>query len=246
MTVRLSATTNIENVIKSLNSTAKKQVPFALARALTDTGRELKASEVREMKNVFDRPTPWTLNSLFLKPARKDDLESVVWLRDYAAKGTPATKYLAPQIFGGDRNYKRSERLLQARGLLPAGYWVVPGSGARKDRYGNIGRGQMQKILSNLRAQFDTWQNTPDRSGLRAAANPSGGDYFVGRPGGGKLPLGVWQRLRTKIKPVLIFTQDKPSYSQTFDFFDVADTVSDRVLVRNFNRRMDQALRTAR
>lgn len=246
MAIRLSANSNIEDVINGLNSAARKQVPFALARALTDTGREVKTSEVREMKNVFDRPTPWTLNSLFLKPARKDDLEAVVWLRDFAPKGTPATKYLTPQIFGGERNFKRSEKLLQARGLLPAGYWVVPGSGVRKDRYGNIGRGQMQKILSNLRAQFDTLQNTPDRSGLRATANPSGGDYFVGRPGGGRLPLGVWQRLRTKIKPVLIFTRDKPTYSKTLDFYGVADAVSDRVMVRNFNRRLDDALRTAR
>ena len=36
-----------------------RQVPFATARALTDSSRDVKADFIQEMKQDFDRPTPW-------------------------------------------------------------------------------------------------------------------------------------------------------------------------------------------
>ncbi|MDF5999583.1 hypothetical protein P4050_14390 [Pseudomonas aeruginosa] len=47
---------------------------------------------------------------------------------------------------------KASERNLRARGILPAGMFVVPAEGARLDQYGNMSRGQMIQILSGLGA----------------------------------------------------------------------------------------------
>ena len=58
------------------------------------------------MRSVFDRPTPFTLNSIGVKPARKDNLESVVFVKDIA------TSYLAPYEFGG-RNKLNSKALLK-------------------------------------------------------------------------------------------------------------------------------------
>ena len=52
----------------------------------------------------------------------------------------------------GPRVDKASERNLRARGILPAGMFVVPAEGARLDQYGNMSRGQMIQILSGLGA----------------------------------------------------------------------------------------------
>ena len=52
----------------------RSEHPFALAYALTKTAQDIKAAEIDVMKNVFDRPTRFTLNVLFLKPATKTDL----------------------------------------------------------------------------------------------------------------------------------------------------------------------------
>src|ERR1035441_633525 len=92
-------TTTID-VSRALNlcETVLRQLPFATAKALTRTAQLIKAAEVDEMRRVFDRPTPWTLNSVFITPATKDNLIARVWLKQDAAKGTPAAKYLLSEI----------------------------------------------------------------------------------------------------------------------------------------------------
>jgi len=86
-----------------------KQVLFAMAKALTQTAVQAQTDIVQAMTQVFDRPTPYTLNSTYVSPATKDRLEATVKLKDVSAKGLPATKYLAAEVFGGTRNAKRSE-----------------------------------------------------------------------------------------------------------------------------------------
>ena len=49
----------------------QKQINFALAVALTKTAQTLQAQQYGEIKKVFDRPTPYSLNSLYVKPATK-------------------------------------------------------------------------------------------------------------------------------------------------------------------------------
>ena len=55
-----------------------------------------QAQIIIAMQLVFDRPTPYTLNSTFVSPATKTKLKAEVKLKDESAKGLPATKYLAP------------------------------------------------------------------------------------------------------------------------------------------------------
>src|SRR5271157_979482 len=74
-----------------------------MAKALTQT------DIVQTMTQVFDRPTPYALNSTYVVPATKDRLESFVQLKNGAAKGTPAIKFLDPEVFGEERNPKRGE-----------------------------------------------------------------------------------------------------------------------------------------
>ena len=115
--MKLSVDLDISGAVKLTNAIAK-QVPFAMAKALTLTAIQAQTDIVQAMTQVFDHPTPYTLNSTYVIPATKDRLESFVQLKDSAAKGTPAIKFLGPEVFGGERNPKRGEKALQRMGAL--------------------------------------------------------------------------------------------------------------------------------
>lgn len=216
-------------------SRKNKQLRFATAVALTKTAVEVRKDLQDEMRRVFDRPTNFTINSMYVKPATKVTLEAHVGHKDFAAKGTPAGKYLQPQIVGGGRSYKRGETLLRDRGLLPAGMYAVPGQGAKLDRFGNINRGQLQQVLSNLGAQFDQYQNTP-----RAKKHLK--RYFVATING---TPGIWERLQHGVRPFMVFVR-APTYRKRYDFFGVAERSAQRHLPRQADLALRRAMATAR
>lgn len=222
----------IAGVRAMLRRLDEEQLPFAMALGLTQMAQRVKEAEVEEMKQVFDRPTPFTLNSLFLKPATKTRQQSQVWLRDFAAKGTPATKYLLPQIMGGEREPKRSEKHLRRRGILRDNEFLVPARTAPLDRYGNISRANIVAMLSNLGAQFDPLQNTTTAQKR----------FFAQRSGG---RLIIFRRVRGRVEPFMISVRS-PRYKKRFAFFDVSDRTVNENFREVFGSAIEQAIRTAR
>jgi len=208
---------DIDELAKDLTNLEKNQIPFATALALTRTAQAVQKEEVEEIKKVFDRPTRFTKNAVYVKPARKDRLQAKVWLIDWAVKTkNPADKYLAPQIEGGERRQKGFEVLMQARGLLPRGYQAIPGKRARIDRYGNMSKGQINQILSFSNAQRDRYQNTKvGKRGTKARFIQL--DAKDGKPG------GIWavNRGNGGIFPVMIFVK-RTRYKKRYDFHGVA------------------------
>lgn len=251
----LSVSSDIAKVRQQLTDLQQQQLPFAIAKSLTATARLVKDAEYHEMRDVFDRPTPWTLNSLFVKPATKQSQEAIVWLKDdRAGSGTPPDKYLNPEIKGGLRVPKRFEVALQRVGALPPDYVAVPGSGAKLDQYGNLSRGLIVQLLSYFRT-FDAAgyaANITDkkRDRLRRGSKTKVGfEYFVGRPGDGKLPLGIWQRFNlghgTSIRPILIFVP-QALYHSIYDFAFVAQHTFEQEWPGQFAKALEEALATAR
>lgn len=252
MSMTISVKTTFPQLAKEIEALGK-QARFATAVALTRTAQKVKTAQEREMRDVFDRPTPYTMSSLFVRPATKANLEAVVWLKDFAAKATPAATYLLPQIGGGERRMKRFERALQAVGALPPDHRIVPGEAARIDAYGNLDRGQIVQILSYFKAfpEAGYKANMSDKRRkqlARGTKKAQGFAYFVGRPGG-RGPLGIWQRVHfakgTAVKPVMIFVP-AAAYRAVFDFGYVAKRVVDAEFEPEFRRAFDQAQRTAR
>ena len=136
-----------------------KQVQFASALAATNTAKIVAEELKDEMRDSFDRPTPFTLKAFFIKPAKKTDKDPIAKVE---IKDNPSRYYLKPQIYGGKRYRKRTEHLLSNAGILPRDMYVVPGKGVRLNRYGNMTSGQIQKMLYNLSAQQDKYSNTTD------------------------------------------------------------------------------------
>ena len=230
----------------------RNEVPFAMAKALTKTAQDVQAAEIREVKDVFDRPTPYTLSSFYVKPATKSKLEARVYIKNEAAKGTPAIKFLKAQIEGGTRKQKRFEKALQAAGIMPAGYFAVPGEGAKLDSYGNMDRGLIVQLLAYFKAFPEAGYKanmTDKRKAALAKGNAKKGQrgvaYFVGQPGR-KSPLGVWARYRmfggSEVKPVLIFIKSA-KYEQLLDFYYVSDVTARKEMDKNVRTEMTEILK---
>lgn len=245
----ISVKHDIDKLLPKLAAVGSRQVPFVVAKALTKTGQLAQQSIKDAMPHVFDRPTPYTLNSTYLKPATRSNLEALVKLKDEAYKGLAANKWLSAEVKGGARNMKRSERSLQIKGFLKDNQQIVPASGATLDGYGNIKSGQMTKILSAVSASSDPMQNATKASRKRGRSRKRKEEYFVGSPGGGRLPMGVYQRtgfgFGSAIKPVLLFTK-KGSYKKRLPFYEIVNKVVDRNFEQQLNVAIYYALQTAR
>jgi hypothetical protein len=235
------ASINLSQVDGLMVNLGDKQHVFALAVALTRTARDVKAAQREQLSTTFDRPTPYTLNSLYTKPATKADLEARVWFKDASSGGggTPATDYLLPQVLGGGRDEKKFERALTAIGALPVGYKVEPARDLPRDAYGNVPRGVLGRIVAAIKAP---------PSGRTGRASGASQGYFVAKPGGHLHP-GVYQKFKfaggSSIKPVLIFVS-AVNYRARYDFAGTAQATVDEVFAAHFDAALAQALGTAR
>ncbi|QBI77096.1 hypothetical protein [Pseudomonas phage vB_Pae_CF3a] len=82
--------------LADLTELEQRQIPYATATALTRTAQGLMDRLRDEMRVVFDRPTPYTLNSLRMVPARKDRLEARCFVKDEADGAQPASVVIPP------------------------------------------------------------------------------------------------------------------------------------------------------
>lgn len=225
-------------------SKAEKQVTFATAVALTRTAQIAKGEVEKEMRAVFDRPTRWTLNSLRLIPAKKDRLVARVEMKNEADKSAPATKWLNPEIEGGPRPEKASERNLRQKGVLPAGKFIVPGRGAKLDRFGNMTKGAITKALSGVGGFAEQGYSANATGSRRSRAKGNAKRYFVMKRG--STPIGIAERTsRNRMHILLAFTR-RPSYTKRLDFYGIGDKVVQRYLRDEFEKAYANAMRTAR
>jgi hypothetical protein len=226
---------------KELQGWEQKKLPYATATALTRTAKRVQTAFIAAMQSKFDRPTPYVLGGTFVKPATASVLTATVGWKNFASKAVPASVFMLPQVQGGSRNLKSTEKMLNRAGFLPGGMITVPGARAKLDAYGNMTRGQLVQVISALQAFPETGYNA-NRNVLKARAKAAKGtrlpDFFVGAPAGGRLPLGVYQRMRDHtIRPILIFVKS-PNYKILIPFAALADQVYTADFQEEFNRAM--------
>ncbi|MGO4379729.1 hypothetical protein AB4Z19_15745 [Pseudoduganella sp. RAF19] len=124
----ISIRSNLRELQRSFDAVARRQVPFATASALTSLAKRVKAAEQTGMRRVLDRPTPFTINSVGVRAARKTDPTATVFIKDVAAT------YLEPFEFGGTHK-------LSARGLANP-------KAAGVNQYGNLPRTMIARLKS--------------------------------------------------------------------------------------------------
>jgi hypothetical protein len=224
---------NVSDLIRGIEETERWRIPYVTAAALTKTAYDAKDEEKKVMERVFDRPTRFTLNALFVKGANKNNLTAIVEFKE-GFGSIPAWRYLGPQVMGGGRNHKAHEKRLISAGLMRADEFAVPGLGLKLDAFGNVPGSILNRILSDLGARADPQQNTTAKSRKRNRRK-SRGRYMVLRQGQGVRP-GIYHRVGTnKIVPVLVFVR-APRYEKRFPFYETAQ----RVMQQNFARHFRQ------
>jgi len=214
----------LPQLARMLRDFGQQQVPFATIAAMTRTAQAVKTDLVAGMASAFDRPTRWTLNSLFVEPATKAKPSANVHFKDHAPGGVPAGRYLKAEILGGRRALKSHELLLAMR----PGYIVVPGKWAELDAHGNINMGQMRAIMAQLNLRRSV--SSPGRARTRRKGAYRKNDWFIRPIGATKathpdtyhLPPGIYQtgpEFGGAPLLVLAFLRQYPnSYDVRFDF----------------------------
>lgn len=132
---------NIEAVKKSLNDVAKRQLPFAIAKALTATAKDTQGLLTTALPRQLDRPTPFTMRAFAVTPATKQVHRAKVFIRP------DQWKYLKYQVEGGVR--KPAKRAL----ILP--------KAIRLNKYGNMQRSAIKKLLAKANVFSGTVDGVP-------------------------------------------------------------------------------------
>lgn len=219
--------------IASMNKQANA-IGFATVVALTRTAVKVKQAEVELMQRKLDRPKPFTLNSLQVKPATKAKPEAVVETKT-GFGSVPAGRFLSPLVDGGARRYKSSELQLQTQGT--ASYWV-PGEFADLDAYGNIKGSTIKKILSQLKLNRDA---TANASGSRRSKAKRKREAFFLRGNIVFLRVreGRGKNREDETRPYL-FLIKPPKYRAILPFFETASEVTDQTLAVEIGKAFDE------
>lgn len=189
---------NIREWTRELSAFHREQIPFATALALTEVARDdVKTAVELRIELAFDRPTPFTRRGVAYLAARKNRLVSTVLIKDRQAA------YLLIEETGGTR--------LPKRRAIP-----IP-VGQRRNQYGNMPRGSVQRLL----------------------ARP---DTFSGRVNG---QGGIWQRRKNRLK-LLVAWEDRAEYRPIFKFYETAREAAEIAFPHAFRRALDRAIATAR
>ncbi|MGE0919460.1 hypothetical protein [Trichlorobacter lovleyi] len=127
-------------------SNATRQIPYAISKGINDIAVGLQKHERGVMESVLDKPTKYTLNSLFVAKGSKANPTATVGLKDVPKH---STHYLEPMVKGGRRHKKGNEVAFGNR-------WLTPSYAAAElgliDQYGNFKRSVLQQLLSYFSA----------------------------------------------------------------------------------------------
>lgn len=253
--MKIKVETNIPAVREALKKAAS-QVPFAASVALNRSAEAARRDVVDNMQRVFDKPTPWVLNSLRVKRSTKSNLVAEVAFKDKNSVEN-SRSMIEPHVFAGERRFKAMEARLWKAGYLPDGWNAVPGVAAKLDSNGNMSRGQITQMLNVLGTYTEAGYNKAnDRTTSRLAKgsvkkNQYGFVYWVNPADGRKakhLQPGVYQRVSTgfgtSLKPVLIFVK-RAKYKKRLPFYDLVNTAAAREFPKEFDKAFEEAMRTA-
>jgi len=202
----LTVRVDFSETMKQMDELQRSQVPYAASLALTGIAGHAQASTVEQIRAKLHMPTRYTLDALFIKPATKDRLESMVYVKDgkgarrytdsrfptlgnaFVAEGLNAKKFIGHLFAGGSREWKGIEWRFKEKGILPRFMAMVPGGGCPLDANGNVAKDFLMQMLAYFEAFRDTKQNM---SAERRAEYLKGKTRLAGRRSPGAVINGI-------------------------------------------------------
>lgn len=226
--------TDLRAFSKGMSQLQKTQLPFAISQALTATAGHAGLAWQDEMREQLDRPTPFTVNSVGVRGARKTDLTARVYLKDVAAA------YLEPFVSGGS-HFLGGKRAILAPKAVPL------------NQYGNLPRRKIAALqarpdvfvgpvrLKSGQVVSGVWQRGPK------GARRKGG---VGTKGSHNIKHNEAQGLaghnnRTTLKLLVRFS-DPLTVTQHLNFRDRAEQAVREHFDTEFAKAFARAIATAK
>ena len=164
--IEISVKFEAEKAMRSLRRAGERNVPLAVAQALTATAKHLQNVQTRSLQKYLDRPTKFTQRAFAIRRANVRDFKTGSMFSRLFAKDIQA-KYLRFAVYGGRRNPK-------GRAL------VVPGKRTRLNRYGNLPRNYVKRMASRddtfsgtINGVQGLWQRTKRGNKLLVVYAPS-------------------------------------------------------------------------
>lgn len=227
-----------------------EQYPFAMKEAINEMSGIVLKGEQQQISSDMDRPTPFTVNALKINYATKTNLSGGVVFKD-PARLSPDQHYIYPNVFGGDRGFKKFEGAMFSQGLMPLGHVAVPGKSINLDAFGNVPSSKISEILAyfGAKAKNNTTAATKTRK-AKGTRRTYGYEYFVQmQKRGGFLP-GIYRRtyttFGTAIDPMFIYVpRFTIRYQQQYKFHDTGRNLFNQYFRQTFNEKLDLAMRTA-
>lgn len=230
----------LDDLMRTLNDIGRRQVPFAAAKAITQTAKSVEREIQNDMAGTFKSPSPYVKRSTFATMATKSSLSSTVGLKDQKPQGGTAPSVLLKEHFiGGVRGNKPFEKAIAALGGLPTGWRAMPGSGMKLDSYGNPSRKEIGEMLGALKSKMQVFKGRGKKVALVG--------YFI-VPVGAKTYLtpGIYKRIARNALATMFVFVNKASYRKAMDIGRTAEMVVAREFNANFDAAFSEAMRTAR
>ena len=208
MGIRLNIKSELPTAIKWTNQHTK-QLPFSIAQAINASvqgskfiaGSKQKSALNRlagSSRRYLDRPKKQTQKGFRATVARKATLTSVIMTKD---RPYNMGRYIDQNIFGGDRKQKYDALFVKHSTAtnIPGNSVLVPTQAVKRDRYGNITKSTINKIITAV-----------------GTKNVKGNNIFIGKPRGGNRPAGVYRRDRGNKLKALFIAQSNATYPAIF------------------------------
>ena len=249
---------NIDNLdrLQDRIAHAIRDMPKIVRNAINDTAFNVRVAEQAEIAVSFSNPTNWFKKTIYVTKAKTENLNAAVGPSDYFSRGgfhenqTPWQQVMKHNVYGGTRNFKSFEKRLHRAGILPQGWFAVPGEGARLNQYGNMSPGEIVQILTYVNAMDayagDNTSRINRLTNRQNAMDRRGEAYFAVIPGrAGRtehLKPGIYKRFRNgTIKPILVFVRNV-TYRRRMDWFGVADRTAGQHFPAHFEREWQRVM----
>ena len=225
--MNVNVTTDIKDLIKKLDKVQKKQLPFALSKAINSVAFDCRKTVMGSLDIYLDRPTPFTKKGVMVQKSTKKNPTAHVGFRGDGfmdAKGGNVAKYMRFQIEGGTR--------LPKKAAIPVPF----PKNIKLNKYGNLAKNKVKAFLGDKDKYF---------SGVpRGATEPDAG-IWERMPPNSRRKKGKRGAATGKIKMVIGW-EPKADYSKRFPFKRLVEQSVRSNFRRRFESALSGALKTAR
>lgn len=219
ITINIKA--DVQRLQRQLDDFAKRQVPFAVARALTEVAKKVQRDVTASLPQVLNKPSPFTMNTFAVKAATKASPTAIVYARPVQAA------YLAPEEFGLPQAHLTPiDIVTNSLGNLPKGVLATL-------------KGRPDVFVGTVRGIYGVWQRVIQRGdahGQRTEFRRRNGQWVRARARQGEA-RGLRLLLRFRA-PVVPRTQ--------IGFRDRARKIIEAEIAPELRQQLAEAIRTAR